>query len=539
MPPLAQDAGREHHTLSEAPVQNDAASAAGGISRRPLAELLSIALPTVATMTSYTLMQFIDKLMVSRIGPEPIYVGAQGNGGLAAFVPIACMMGFLTVINTYVSQNLGAGRPERAPAYAWTGLWWSLIAAVLLIPYAIFLPDLFAVMRSGAPDPETLAALARRDALAVDYGRILILGAFFTMASRGISHFFYGLHRPWVTLFAGLTGNAINLFLNALLIFGPDPLHTGVSVLDPVLEFTANLAGALGIPALGVPGAALATILATVVELSIPLAIFLSPKFNRLYRTRAAWRPSPAHFKDIARIGWPGAAMFGNEMICWAFFMVYLVGEFGPLHSTAGWIAHQYMSLSFMPAVGLSIAVTAVVGRCMGAKRPDEAAHRAWLGVAIALVYMGVCGILFVVFRHQLVGLFIPESTPAADVERVVSLGSKFLIATAAFQLFDAVAMVVSGALRGAGDTVWPGVFTLILSWTIIVGGGLAMTRYFPQLESVGPWIAAATYIGLLATALLVRFLMGSWRSIDLLRNSGGSAPKAVESEQKPDALPS
>lgn len=524
--------------MSDLPVKNEAAPAADEIARRPLAELLSIALPTVATMTSYTLMQFVDKLMVSRIGPEPVYVGAQGNGGLAAFVPIATVMGFLTVINTYVSQNLGAGRPDRAPAYAWTGIWWSLIAAVLLIPYAIFLPDLFALMRTAAAHPETLdalspathgaadalGALVRRDELATQYGRILIFGAFFTMACRAVAQFFYGMHKPWVTLVAGITANVLNLFLNAVLVYGPQGLHTNIAGVDQVLGFAARVAGTLGIEPLGIRGSAIATVIATAVELAIPLAIFLSPKFNRLYKTRAAWRPSAAHFKDIARIGWPGAAMFGNEMVCWAFFMVYLVGEFGPLHSTAGWIAHQYMSLSFMPAVGLSIAVTAVVGKCMGAKRPDDAARRAWLGIRLALVYMGLCGVVFVTFRSALVNLFIPDGTPPADVERVVALGSKFLIATAAFQLFDAVAMVVNGALRGAGDTIWPGIFTLVLSWSVIVAGGWAMTRYFPNLESVGPWMAAASYIMLLSTALLVRFLMGRWRTINLLKESAVTA---------------
>ena len=79
-----------------------------------LKEFLLIAAPVVATMTSYTLMQFVDKLMVSRISPDPIYVGAQGNGGLLSFVPIAIAMGLLTVINTYVSQNLGAKTPDHA-----------------------------------------------------------------------------------------------------------------------------------------------------------------------------------------------------------------------------------------------------------------------------------------------------------------------------------------------------------------------------------------------------------------------------------------
>src|SRR5438876_281767 len=70
-----------------------------GSTSAPIVELLRIAGPTVATMTSYTLMQFVDKWLVSRIGPDPVYVGAQGNGALAAFVPISIAMGLLTVIN--------------------------------------------------------------------------------------------------------------------------------------------------------------------------------------------------------------------------------------------------------------------------------------------------------------------------------------------------------------------------------------------------------------------------------------------------------
>ena len=92
--------------------------------RRPVAEVWSIAWPTVLTMTSYTVMQFIDKLMVGQVGP--LEVAAQGNGGIWAFTPIAVAMGFLTVVNTYVSQNLGAGTPRNGPRYAWAALWISL-----------------------------------------------------------------------------------------------------------------------------------------------------------------------------------------------------------------------------------------------------------------------------------------------------------------------------------------------------------------------------------------------------------------------------
>src|SRR6188768_1107726 len=116
--------------------------------QHPLVEMLKLAAPTVATMTSYTLMTFVDKLIVSKIGPDPVYVGAQGNGGLAAWAPISIAMGAITVINTYVSQNMGAGRPERGPAYAWNGVWLAVIYwAVVLLPFSFALPWIFSLAK--------------------------------------------------------------------------------------------------------------------------------------------------------------------------------------------------------------------------------------------------------------------------------------------------------------------------------------------------------------------------------------------------------
>lgn len=492
--------------VSDSPVQPDVRAVDGrlagargpdgsGGEKRPFVELVMVGAPVVATMTSYTVMQFVDKLMVSRIGPDPIYVGAQGNGGLAAFVPIAVFMGFITVINTYVSQNLGAGRPERAPAYVWTGLWIGLGGwALLLLPWAAALPWVFRAIGQ----PGDVAALSS------EYGGILLAGSVVTLGARAVSQYFYGMHKPGVVLISNVSGNLVNVGLNYCLIYGN-----------------------LGMPALGVNGAAISTVIGTCVEFAIPFAVFLGARANAAYGTRGAWRPSLSHLRDIARIGWPGAAMFGNEMTCWAFFMVYLVGGFGPRHATAGWIAHQYMSLSFMPAVGISVAMTALVGRCMGMRRPDLAAQRAWMGLWVAVGYMGLCAVCFVVFRGPLVRLFIEKDTPPGDVELLVSLGSNFLIATAAFQMFDAIAMTLNGALRGAGDTVWTGVATLVLSWTIIVGGGLALVRFAPGLGSLGPWIAAATYIFVLSMMILGRFLSGRWRRLDLLGQ--GEAREGLE----------
>lgn len=97
------------------------------------------------------------------------------------------------------------------------------------------------------------------------------------------------------------------------------------------------------------------------------------------------------------------------------------------------------------------------------------------------------------------------------------------MIAAAVFQLFDAIAITMSGALRGAGDTVWPGVVTIVLSWVCIVGGGHLAIALVPHWGSMGPWVGASAYIILLGVFLLARFLAGNWKRIDLLSRSASA----------------
>ncbi len=470
--------------------------------RKAVVEMLVIAAPTVATMTSYTLMQFVDGWMVSRIEPaSPDFVAAQGNGGNLAWVPMAFVMGLMGIVNTYVSQNLGAGKPERGPAYAWNALWMCVLAAILLVPYGLALPYIFAHPALGhTPSVQ---------ALETPYAQILVFGAIFSLCTRALAQFFYGLHRPGIVLIAAVIGNLTNLGLNYLLIYGRPEI---------------------GIPAFGLAGAAMGTVVGTMVELAIPLSVFLSKAYDRQYGTRRAWRVSLGHIRDIFRTGWPAALMFGNEMVCWAIFMTGLCSRFGAASSAASWITLRYMQLSFMPAVGISVAMTAMVGKALGAGRPDIAAQRAKIGMMLTMGYMGLCALAFVVFRSELVGVFIASDMPAGEQAAVLAVGVQLMIVAAIFQMFDGLGITLIGVMRGAGDTMWPGVVTFILSWVCIIGGGYAFVYWMPQLGSLGPWIGAGAYIILLGIALFWRFRSGRWKRMDLLKHAEGS--------QSPDDMP-
>lgn len=475
----------------------EVAAAPSGPPHSPLGEVWAIAWPTVLTMMSYTVMQFVDALMVSRV--DAISVAGQGNGGVWSFTIISFLFGIVTMVNTYVSQNVGAGRRAEAARYAWSGLWLSAIAwTVLLLPFGFVMPSIFRAMHGDDP---------RLVELETSYAQVLLFGGIVTLSTKAVSQFFFGIHRPRVITVAAIVGNVVNGIGNFILIYGEEGVPAW------------HLPGIPGTPALGVTGAAISTVIGTAVEGAIPFCLFLSRRVDAEYGTRSSWRFDPARVRDILRLGWPNALQISNEIICWAIFMSYLVGLFGSLHLVAGWGTLRYMHMAFMPAVGFSVATTSLVGKYIGAGQPDVAAHRARLGVGMAMVYMTVCGILIAVFREPLLTLFtMGERTSPEDAAEILRIGGGMMICAAVFQTFDALGIVYSGALRGAGDTIFPGLVTVALSWTVIVGGGWWLATRHPELSSLGPWVASASYIILLGFAMAARFESGRWRRIALLK---------------------
>jgi MATE family multidrug resistance protein len=510
---------------------------AGVRERSALAQMLAIAAPSVVTMTSYSAMQFADRLMVKEIGPETWYVAAQGAAGIITWTAMTFCVGLTGVVSSFVSQNLGAGKPERGSAYAWNAVWVGLVYwAVLMLPLTALTPWIFQHVPAGAE--EEVHRLAK------EYALVSFAGSLFTLMAKGMHNYFFGLHRPGVVLVSVVLGNVTNVFFNAVLIFGSAGLtmgerwagpaglvHDGLSV---VFGGAAWLAGTLGIPAMGLAGAALATVLGTVIEFGVPMAVFLGPKLNKAYRTRAAWRPDLTCFKDLWRIGWPAGAMFLNDLLTWQYMMTVLTPRgaaraaelaggdpkaAATAATSAGFIALQWMHLSFMPAVGVSIATQAMVGKAVGARDPDAAARHAWLGLKLAMGYMGACAVVFVLAAPGLIGVFVNAQTPEAVTALIVALGVKIMFAAAVFQVFDALAITMSAALRGAGDTIWPGVAAVVTSWTCIVIGGEVLLRAMPGLGGLSAWIGASGYIIALGVALLVRFLRGKWRTMRLVHD--------------------
>jgi MATE family multidrug resistance protein len=211
----------------------------------------------------------------------------------------------------------------------------------------------------------------------------------------------------------------------------------------------------------------------------------------------------------LVRIGAGAGMQIVADVIAWALFLNLVIAQISEKAMAANQFMFRYMVVSFMPAVGISQAVTALVGRYIGMKQFETARQRGDLGFVVAAAYMLICGVLMAAFRYPLIHVF-------TDDPEVVRLGVILLIFAGVYQFFDAMYIVYNGALRGAGDTIVPGFVTIGLCWGITVFGGYMIAHHFPQWGVTGPWIACTLYGITLGIFMVFRFRRGKWQTIHL-----------------------
>jgi MATE family multidrug resistance protein len=314
-------------------------------------------------------------------------------------------------------------------------------------------------------------------------------------AVTAMTGFFQGISRPRISMAAALAANALNIGLNWVLIYGK-----------------------LGFPAMGVRGAALATAIAASFQAVMLIVIFLSPMYARRYRSREAWRLDWRRLTGLFHIGWAAGVNWTLDVLTWGIFMNWFVGRLGKLPLAASNIAGQFLHLSFMPTVGLGIATTALVGQYIGRRDLAAARKRANTALKLGMAYMFMMGLAFFVFRHQLPLLFLKAGTTAEEVannQQILALCARVLILAAAFQVFDAMAIISTGALKGAGDTRFPMMASVIYGWVVFLPLCWVFTHALGW-GVAGAWGGATIYIFAFGLTTLWRWRGKAWETIDI-----------------------
>ncbi|MHC4697438.1 MAG: MATE family efflux transporter, partial [Planctomycetota bacterium] len=199
-------------------------------------------------------------------------------------------------------------------------------------------------------------------------------------------------------------------------------------------------------------------------------------------------------------------------------FVNVLIGtKFGTVHLIATNTAWQYLRISFVPTIGVGQALSALVGKSIGARDPQRAIREAHIAVKMTLVYMGSLSLIYGLAGPTLIRLFNADP-------KIVEIGGAVMICAAVFQLFDGMGITYECALRGAGDTFVPAAFFIISNWLILIGGGWLIAVSYPQLGSLGPWIVASGMIALTGVFLWWRWRTRAWMKIDIFTDSDTEA---------------
>ena len=462
-------------------------------------EMVAIAVPMVVSQACYTVMTFTDRMFLSRLGPE--FMNAAMAGGLTVFMMMTFFLGLTGYATAVVAQYLGSGRKDRCAVT----LTQAVIVAFLAYPLILFcrplahgLFDAMGIMPSQL-GPQKL------------YFDILILAVIITLLRNCLSAFFSGVGRTKMVMMSGLTAMSVNIIVNYILIFGK-----------------------LGMPAMGIRGAAYGTIIGSASGLTVLLVSYLGKENLRRFSVARSFRFDGEVMRTLLRFGYPaGLEMFLNLL---AFdIMIMIFHSVDAVAATASTIVFNWDMVSFVPLLGVEIGVTSLVGRYMGAGNPDTAQRATMSGFKLGMVYSALVFILFAGFPEMLTAVFRPgtaDSVFAAAVPVTV-----FMIRLASlYVLAEAVFFVFIGALRGAGDTFWAMFISVALHWVLVPVLFVMLKVLDTGLETA--WKVVVGMFLLFSAFVYLRYRSGRWRTISMVKPSGvAPAPIIMDDFHEPSDL--
>jgi MATE family multidrug resistance protein len=234
-------------------------------------------------------------------------------------------------------------------------------------------------------------------------------------------------------------------------------------------------------------------------------------------------------FTRLLRFGTPAGIQFTLDIGAFTLFIM-LVGRMGELELAVTNIALSINMLAFLPMIGISIATTTLVGQYIGKKDLSAAEKSTYSSLKIALLYMGSTGVLFILFPEQLLSLFRRSPEEAADFLPMVAYGRRILLLIAFYGFFDAMNIIFSGALKGAGDTRFTMWAAVIVAWVFFVPPIYLIVEVFNQGVLLA-WGWATIYIIVIGTVFCFRFRSGKWKTIDLLarKETTPSIPPVID----------
>ncbi|WP_067789645.1 MATE family efflux transporter [Paraurantiacibacter namhicola] len=431
---------------------------------------LRLAFPLALANLLQMLTYAVDVMFIARLGEAEL---AASSIAVSLF---AVVMWSLSSLTGAVAPVIAAALGERAPALrpvrraTRMALWLSVGLGLGGVALCLMLGPL---MRLTGQD-------AGITALATEYNVLLVISMIPMILAGTLRSFVSALGRPILATAITGGGVGVNALANYAFVFGN-----------------------LGAPALGLAGAAIATILTSLAILAAYCAVIRLDRRLHAYRIFGRWWvPDWQRLRDIVRIGTPiGLTVLAEASVFGA--AVFLMGRIGVTQVAAHTLAIQIAALAFQVPFGIGQATTIRVGYFYGARDKAGMGRAGWVGIALGTGFMLTTAAAMVFAPQYLLAIYIDPWDPANAA--LVGFALRYLAVAAAFQLFDGMQAVAAGALRGLQDTRVPMWIALFSYW--IAGMGTALWLGFgTSLSGTGVWLGLAAGLGCAALLLTWRW---------------------------------
>jgi MATE family multidrug resistance protein len=421
----------------------------------------SLAFPVMLSQLGQVLVGVADSMMVGRLGAEPLAAASLANS--IFFVVLMFGIGVSMSITPLVAMADGKNNPKRISRLFNHGFVINMASGTMLFLLIV----LFSPLLHHLNQPEEVVVLS------IPYLAIITLSLLPFMLFQTFKQFAEGLSQTKQAMYITLICNAINVFLNWVMIYGN-----------------------LGFPALGLNGAGWATLISRVLMGGFMLYYMLKSKrylpYNISFKVRKLSFPM---MTKMLKIGVPTGFQF-----------IFEVGAFSTAAIMMGWIgvtalaAHQIAinlaSISYMMASGLSTAAMIRVGNQLGRNDIRTLREAGFTTFFMVAIFMSATALIFILFREFLPSLYI-------DDPDVIKMSASLLVIAGLFQLSDGIQVVGLGALRGMADVRVPTIVTLVAYWIIGLPLGYVF-GFILDMKEVGIWYGLL--IGLTITGVLLLF---------------------------------
>ncbi len=445
-------------------------------------ENIQLAYPVILGMLGHTLIGIVDKIMVGKLGATELAAVSLGNSFV--FIAMSLGIGFSSAITPLVAESFAEEKYQKVRSAFHNGLFLCTVLGLLLfVLIVVSKPVMYAMQQ---PKEVIDLALPYLDWVAFSLIPVIIY--------QGYKQFADGLSLTKYSMYAIIGSNVIHVILNYIFIYG----------------FWI-------FPKMGIQGAALGTVISRIAMVVFLHFIMAKNEQLKIYFQKFHFREiNKTMMNKIIGLGLPSALQMLFEVALFT-AAIWLCGSIGKTSQAANEIALSIATVTFMFAMGLSVAAMIRVSTQKGLndiKQLIIVARSVFLLVVLVEI---IFAILFMVFNTILPPYFMNMSDAAqfADNAEVIEIASKLLIIAGVFQLFDGIQVVVLGALRGLQDVKIPMYITFVAYWLI----GFPISFYlgkYTEWKAIGVWIGLLS--GLIAAALFL-YIRFHWVSNRLARS--------------------